>query len=226
MNSVYSYMTKTQIDALRRAMDCGFIPPYECMANRIFSAYNENVVNDMATKASKEGLFGEQTFIMQQEALADELSQRICNLEEVIVSFRERIEEIMLAVDAAKMLATEMDTNTVHTIAAERKNDLSSAEYIYYIAICSHYAVKHPPIAAALYKVEVDNPNNIRYIKDLIEVDYDERNTLAAKLVEHPEVIERGITKVTFHSNMDNKLSKKPFMKRFDFVEYIEDICC
>ena len=225
MNSVYSYMTQNQLDALKRATDCGFVPPYDCMANRIWWAHNEAIVDNMAEKACVDGLFGEQIFIKQQETIAQELSDRIYNLEEIIATLRGEVEELNLTIDAAKMLATSEDAATIQKIATERKNDLSSAEYIYYIAICSHYDTKKAPIAAALYRVEVNNPDNYRYVKDLIEVDYEERNTLADQVAKHPEVFAKDISHVIFHSNMDNKISKKPFMKHFEIIEYLDEIC-
>lgn len=225
MNTVYSYMTETQLDALRRATDCGFVPTYECMANRIWWAHNEEIVANMAEKACADGLFGEQVFIKQQESLAQELADRIYNLEEIIASLRRQVEELNLTIDAAKMLATSMTADTIQTIAAERKNDLASAEYIYYIAICSHCDTRKAPIAAALYRVEVGNVDNIRFVKDLIEVEYEHRNTLADRLAKHPEVFAKDITHVIFYSNMDNKLSKKPFMKHFELIEYVDEIC-
>lgn len=225
MNSVYTYLNNAQIEALRRATSCGFAPPRDCMANRIDWAYNEDVVNEMTEKAYTDGLFGEQIFIQQQEALVAELSQRIYDLQNVISSFREQVDELNLTIDAAKMLAASMDLDVIQKVSDVRKEDLSAAEYIYYVAIISHYDYRKAPIAAALYKMELGNLSNIRFVKDLIEVEYEERNTLADRLAEHPEIKARGINQVIFASGMGNRISQKPFKKHFEVVEYVEEIC-
>lgn len=222
MNSVYNHMTATQLEAFNNAVLYGFAPTYDCMANRINWAYNERTINDVASKALTNGIFGEQSFIKNYENIASDLRERIFNLEDVIGSLREQLEEITLSIDAASTLANTMDVNVIQDISAARKDELESAQYYYYVVIRDRSEKRNSPIIASLYRTEIGNIQNSRFIKDLVEVPYENRHTLAGLVADHSEVKQIGISLVIIPTHMHHKVSHKPFAKHFDVFEDLE----